>query len=218
LEASVARPGVPATGIATWTAAAALAVVTVYLGWRPYLVGDSAEGFAALVRAVSGAASWAAVLVGFVAQAIDGALGMAYGITATTFLKAVRRQRVHRKTRSRHVGELVLFGGFVDAAGGGGWGPVVTSTLPGSGTDPRTTIGSVNFAEFFLTLATGASFMFLVGAGPWPAIAGLVIGGLFAVPLAASLCRHLPARTRLLLVGILVTGLSLFNVLSAIAI
>ncbi|PBY19213.1 hypothetical protein CJT61_30770, partial [Pseudomonas aeruginosa] len=69
--------------------------------------------------------------VGFFAQVIDGALGMAYGITATTFLLS---------------------------AGGGGWGPVVTSSLIGSGSDPRTTIGSVNFAEFFLTIASATSF------------------------------------------------------------
>ena len=84
--------------------------------------------------------------------------------------------------------KLALFGGFVDSVGGGGWGPVVTSTLVGSGNDPRTTIGSVNFAEFFLTLATAASFHAASRLqGTWPVVAGLVVGGLFAAPFAALL-------------------------------
>lgn len=89
----------------------------------------------------------------------------------------------------------------------------MTSSLLGTGHDPRTTIGSVNFAEFFLTLTSGASFMFLVGAGPWPVVAGLVFGGLFAAPLAAVLCRRLSARTLLVIVGSLVTALSVYNLL-----
>lgn len=301
VEESIAHPAaMPAIGIATWTAGWVLTILIAYVGWRLYLMGGSADGFVALERALSGETFWTTVLVGFLAQVIDGALGMAYGVTATTFLlaggtspamasasvhiaeifttgisgmaharlgnvdrrlflrlllpgvtgavlgawvittvdgdalkpwvtgylvlmgvhilfKAVRR-RARSRPRLRHVGKLALFGGFVDAAGGGGWGPVVTSTLLGSGNDPRTTIGSVNFAEFFLTLATGASFLFLVGAGPWPVVAGLILGGWFAAPLAAVLCRHLPARTLLLLVGILVTGLGLFNLLDAIAV
>ena len=70
---------------------------------------------------------------------------------------------------------------FVDAAGGGGWGPVVTSSLLGSGSDPRTTIGSVNFAEFFLTISSATSFILLAGEpSTWMMVAGLVFGGLFA--------------------------------------
>ena len=101
-----------------------------------------------------------------------------------------------------------LFGGFVDAVGGGGWGPVVTSTLVGSGNDPRTTIGSVNFAEFFMTLATAASFTLLAVEGTWPVVAGLVIGGLFAAPFAALLCKAVSTRVLFISVGVLITALS----------
>ena len=104
----------------------------------------------------------------------------------------------------------------MDAAGGGGWGPVVTSSLLGSGNDPRTTIGSVNFAEFFLTLSSAATFALLVGAQTWPTIAGLVLGGMVAAPFAALLCRRLQPRALLLLVGLLISGLSLYNVIAAL--
>jgi uncharacterized membrane protein YfcA len=116
----------------------------------------------------------------------------------------------------RHAAKLGLFGGFVDAVGGGGWGPVVTSTLVGSGTDPRTTIGSVNFAEFFMTLATAASFTFLAVEGTWPVVAGLVCGGLIAAPFAALLCRHLSARTLFVSVGVLITALSCWSLYRSI--
>ena len=124
--------------------------------------------------------------------------------------KAFRRLRA-RQGEPRHVAKLALFGGFVDSVGGGGWGPVVTSTLVGSGNDPRTTIGSVNFAEFFVTLATAASFTLLAVEGTWPVVAGLVVGGLFAAPFAALLCKKLSPRVLLVSVGLLITLLSAFN-------
>jgi uncharacterized membrane protein YfcA len=130
--------------------------------------------------------------------------------------KAFRRLRQHTQ-EPRHVGKLAVFGGFVDAAGGGGWGPVVTTTLLSSGNDPRTTIGSVNFAEFFLALASATSFSLLVGASTWPVVAGLAFGGLFAAPFAALLCNKLHARVLLLLVGTLISILSLYNLYRALA-
>lgn len=237
---------------------------------------------------------WTTVLVGFLAQAVDGALGMAYGITSTTFLlstgvpPAVASAAVHiaeifttgvsglshwrfgnvnralfrsllwpgilggitgtyllshvdgktikpwiaaylllmglrllgkawgrlqmRREAPRHVGWLALFGGFIDAIGGGGWGPVVTTSLLGTGHTPHTTIGSVNAAEFFLTLVSGMSFAALVGVTSWEVIAGLMFGGIFAAPFAAWVCRKLPASTLLMVVGIVITCLSLFNI------
>jgi len=130
--------------------------------------------------------------------------------------KAFRQLRA-RSDEPAHVGKLAAFGGFVDAAGGGGWGPVVTSTLVGSGRDPRTTIGSVNFAEFFITVATAGSFTLLAAPGTWMLVAGLVVGGLFAAPFAALLCRHLRARALLITVGLLITSLSAWNLYRALA-
>lgn len=94
---------------------------------------------------------------------------------------------------------------------------MVTSSLLGSGSDPRTTIGSVNFAEFFLTISSATSFILLAGElNTWMLVAGLVFGGLFAAPFAAMLCKKLPARTLLTLVGTLITLISAFNIYMAL--
>jgi uncharacterized protein len=105
-------------------------------------------------------------------------------------------------------------GGFLDAVGGGGWGPLVTSTLMASGDNPRRTVGSANLAEFlakkrFGYLPDAAGFREL-----WRARPGLVIGGAIAAPLAGYLVRILPTRVMLTLVGIVVALLCLANVAS----
>jgi uncharacterized membrane protein YfcA len=103
---------------------------------------------------------------------------------------------------------LGLAGGFLDASGGGGWGPVVTSTLLGSGHAPRTTIGSVNTSEFAVTCAAAGAFAALIGIGHLEAVAGLIIGGVLAAPLAAHVVKLLPARILMAFVGLLVIALS----------
>jgi uncharacterized protein len=281
----------PVLNIAAGFTLAVIAALSIYLATR--------LNAQVVLETLHSGPFWGAVAVGLFAQAIDGALGMAYGVTATTFLlgagaspaaasasvhiaeifttgfsgvshlkygnvnkqlflrllvpgilgavlgalfitqfdgkalrpyvtaylllmglyilgKAFRTFRA-RSGEPKHVGKLAAFGGFVDAAGGGGWGPVVTSTLVGSGRDPRTTIGSVNFAEFFITVATAASFSLLAGSSIWVLVAGLVVGGLFAAPFAALLCRHLRARTLLIFVGVLITSLSAWNLYCALA-
>ena len=242
---------------------------------------------------------WTAVAVGLLAQIVDGALGMAYGVTSTTFLlstgvpPAAASASVHiaeifttgfsglshwklgnvngklfarllvpgvigavigaylvttidgdllkpwisayllllgfyivsKAFRAIHVrtepptfvAPLAVTGGFVDAVGGGGWGPVVTTSLLGTGHDPRTTIGSVNAAEFFLAIASGFSFALLGGFTHWTTIAGLVFGGLFAAPFAALLVKKLPTRALLIIVGVLITALSAWNLWKALA-
>lgn len=242
---------------------------------------------------------WTAVAVGLIAQTVDGALGMAYGITSSSFLlatgatPAVATAAVHiaevfttgvsgvahiklgnvnrhlflrlllpgmagaalgawlvssvdgtlikpfvaaylllmglyvlskaygrvkrRGAEPRHVAKLGLAGGFVDAVGGGGWGPVVTTTLVGTGQDPRTTIGSVNLAEFFLTFLSAGLFTLLVDGTPWVTVAGLVVGGLFAAPFAALLTRHLHTRVLLVLVGLVIVLISTYNLWQALA-
>ena len=128
--------------------------------------------------------------------------------------KAFRRMR-RAAHAPKHVAKLALFGGFVDTIGGGGWGPVVTTTLVGSGHDPRTTIGSVNFAEFFVTLATAATFILTIGIAGWLPIAGLALGGAIASPLAARLTGRIPARPLMITVGVLVILLSVRTIVLA---
>lgn len=231
------------------------------------------------------------VAVGFAAQIVDGAIGMAYGVTATSILLGsgippatasacvhasevfttgisgfshwklgnVKREIVWRlaipgmaggavgayiltvvpgevlkpyvslyllfmgiviiwKARRtveaddghslRHLGPLGVFGGFLDAVGGGGWGPIVTSTLVGRGGTPRYIIGSVNLAEFFVTAVITGTFLLTIGLELWPIIAGLVLGGAMAAPLAAMATRTIPARPMMFLVGAVIVILS----------
>jgi uncharacterized membrane protein YfcA len=290
----------PVLRAAVWAAALIMLGLLSFLAWRLFF-GDHGghSGFEIIEDTLHSPAFWSAVAVGFLAQVVDGALGMAYGITATSFLltagaspaaasasvhiaevfttglsgishaklgnvnkslflrlllpgmigailgavlittfdgevmkpfisayllimglyilrKAYRHVQQQRQ-EPKHVAKLAMFGGFVDAAGGGGWGPVVTSSLLGSGSDPRTTIGSVNFAEFFLTITSAASFILLAGEpSTWQMVAGLVLGGMFAAPFAALLCKHLPARVLMTIVGCLITAISAFNIFQAL--
>lgn len=277
---------------AIWLTALILVGAGLFLAGRFLVVNGDASG-EILISSLQSEAFWLAVLVGFLAQLIDGALGMAYGISATTFLLStgaspavasasvhiaevfttglsgiahirfgnVRRDlflrlllpgaigallgvlvvtqfdsdwlkglialyllimglyivcraiwgRLVFRQAMRHVGKLALFGGFVDASGGGGWGPVVTTSLMGSGHDPRTTIGSVNLAEFFITLVTAASFSLVVTSSPWVTVAGLVAGGLLAAPFAALVCKLVRPRPLMMVVGLLIVALSGWN-------
>lgn len=243
-------------------------------------------------------------LVGFVAQVVDGALGMAYGVVSTTVLlavgvspayasasvhaaemfttaasatshvahrnvdwklfwrlapagvaggclgayvltsfdgdvlrpwvtaylalmgiyilvRAIRPRRSRLAETAAVVAPLGVVGGFVDAAGGGGWGPVVTASLVGSGAPPRFVIGTVNTVEFFLTTAISAAFLVALLSGHWneaeglldhlAAVAGLVTGGLLAAPLAGFLVKKIPTKTLMILVGVLVSALATYQ-------
>lgn len=120
-----------------------------------------------------------------------------------------------------HVVPLGVVGGFLDASGGGGWGPIVTSTLLGRGHAPRYAIGSVNTAEFFVTVAISATFIWTMVTGRmsvegglasgFAALGGLVIGGLIAAPLAGYVTKFAPARLLLGAAAILVIGLSIWQ-------
>jgi hypothetical protein len=115
------------------------------------------------------------------------------------------------KTKTRVV-PLGLVGGFFDAIGGGGWGPIVTSTLVANGNHPRFAIGSVNSAEFFVTVAESVTFFAMIGGllfPHWEKIAGLMIGGVLAAPLAAWVCKKLPLKVLMIFVGLLIIGLSI---------
>lgn len=118
----------------------------------------------------------------------------------------------------RIVEPLGLVGGFLDAAGGGGWGPVVTSNLLVQGAAPRTTIGTVNTAEFFLTTTISATFISQLG---WKAFTiatvGLLIGGVLAAPLGAMLAKRIPAKRLMIMVGVILTLTSLFGLWRALA-
>ena len=118
-----------------------------------------------------------------------------------------------QKKKTKRLGILAIFGGFMDSIGGGGWGPIVTSTLMGQGRDPRYTIGSVNTAEFAIAFASGITFMLFDGIQGWQVIAGLILGGIIAAPIGAYFVNKIPRKPITILVGILLILLSL-NTLS----
>lgn len=126
----------------------------------------------------------------------------------------------HMPTAERQpkvVEPLGLVGGFLDAAGGGGWGPVVTSNLMVQGTSPRRTVGTVNTVEFFLTATVSAAFIYaLCWAAFTTATVGLLIGGVVAAPFGAILAKRVEARTLMLLVGLVLTATSLWNLYRAL--
>ena len=131
-----------------------------------------------------------------------------------TLLLGVRilsRAFVKRKTRQKvkKLGGLAWTGGFLDSFGGGGWGPLVTSTLIAKGKSPQYVIGSVSLTEFFVTLASAITFFSFIGLSHWMVIAGLIIGGVLAAPLGARLAGKLPARVMFVLVGMIVVIWSL---------
>jgi uncharacterized membrane protein YfcA len=110
---------------------------------------------------------------------------------------------------------LAFFGGLLDAIGGGGWGPIVTSTLVSNGHTPSTTIGSVNLTEFFVTIAQSVTFFFFLTNFNFKIILGLIIGGVLAAPLAAYLTKKLPSKILLLAVGIGVCFSSIRDLINA---
>ena len=239
------------------------------------------------------------IVVGFVAQLIDGSLGMAYGVSSNTFLlslglppasasasvhfaevfttgisgashwrfgnvdwnlvkrlalpgvlggvigatilskvpgevirpylsvylaiigvyilwKAFRRRRPRqREDAPRHISILGIAGGFFDAIGGGGWGPIVTTSLIAHGNSPRRTVGSVSLSEFAVTLAESITFLLTLGMMNWEIVAGLLIGGVLAAPFGAYIVRRMPARVLMSVIGVLIILLSARTLLLA---
>ena len=130
--------------------------------------------------------------------------------------KALRQRQPRPRQAGAYVYPLGFCGGFLDAVGGGGWGPVVTSTMVATGHDVKKTIGTVNMAEFLVTVAQTTAFAVLMVEFTQYLyiIGGLLIGGMLAAPLAASLCKKLPLRPLMVLIGGLIVILNLYNLLA----
>ncbi len=174
---------------------------------------------------------WWLVIPGVIG-AVSGALllvyfgnkyeSITYGVLATyTMIMgfslvriAIRKKIPNRK--SKNTGFLGFAGGFLDAFGGGGWGPIVTSTLLSRGKKSKYVIGTVSLAEFFVTMAASITFFVSIGVSHWYVIAGLIFGGALAAPIAAKLAGKLPQKTALLIVAFLVIVFSVRMLLKII--
>jgi uncharacterized membrane protein YfcA len=143
---------------------------------------------------------------------------MAYLALIGLFLlyRAVRMNVEPRFEDPKTTRPLALVGGFLDAAGGGGWGPVVTSNLLVQGGEPRKTVGTVNSAEFLLALTVSLTFLMTLGAQAFTiATIGLIIGGVAAAPLGAIFAKRIRPRMLLLAVSIVLIATSVYSIANA---
>jgi hypothetical protein len=163
-----------------------------------------------------GGALGAYVLAKSPAEAIQPLINAYLFVMGWIILRKALRRVEPSPEAARHVALLGLSGGFLDAAGGGGWGPIVTTTLVGQGATPRFAIGSTNLAEFFVTTTISATFVATIGLELWPIIAGLILGGVLAAPVAAYVTQKLPDRPLMILVGVIIVLLSFRGLLQSI--
>ena len=137
------------------------------------------------------------------------AVGVYLLVRGLMFPPQVRKPRI--------VEPLGLVGGFMDAAGGGGWGPIVTSNLLVQGVEPRKVVGTVNSVEFFLTLTVSATFIARLGLNDFAtATVGLLIGGVMAAPFGAVMAKRIPTKVMLILVGVVLTITSTYGFVRAV--
>lgn len=161
---------------------------------------------------VIGGVCGAYVLVDLLPKEFVRPLVTAYllGMAALIFERMLRRRARAARIPAAPLG---FAGGFLDAIGGGGWGPMVASSLLASGDEPRRSVGTANAAEFFIAASISATFLATVDfAELWRDVLAIVIGGIAAAPLSGWLVRIMPPRVAMILVAGVVLCLSLYNV------
>ncbi|GFE75964.1 MULTISPECIES: sulfite exporter TauE/SafE family protein [Novosphingobium] len=161
------------------------------------------------------------VLGAYALSNIDASLARPYimlyltGIGVYLLIKAIRMSKP-RFEDPRMTRPLALAGGFLDAAGGGGWGPVVTSNLLVQGGDPAKVIGTVNTAEFLLAMSISISFIATLGFSAFGAATiGMIVGGVAAAPFGALLAKRVPPRVLLFAVALVLIATSVFSIAKA---
>ena len=160
-----------------------------------------------LLPGVAGAAVGAYLLASVDGDAIKPWIALYLVLVGCVILLKAFRDFPPRRVTT-HLAPLGFFGALIDAIGGGGWGPVVSSNLLARGNEFRVTVGSVNAVEFFVTLTASVVFLLTLGLSHWSIIAGLAVGGIAAAPLGAWLVRRVRPRPMLIVVGLVVIGLS----------
>lgn len=122
------------------------------------------------------------------------------------------RNKPKAQIRVKRAEGLALIGGFLDAVGGGGWGPVVTSNIINQGMDPKETIGTVNTTEFFVAFFSTGVFLIFGGIDSWQIVLGLVLGGIIAAPMGAYMAHKINKRFLMIMVGIVVILVSAYTI------
>ena len=139
---------------------------------------------------------------------------LGFVILAKAYQSKVKRTRKDGKIKK--ISLLGLFGGFVDAVGGGGWGSIVLSSLIAGGRNARFSLGTVKITRFFVALMSSLTFITMLNGAHWEAVAGLVIGSALASPIAAKVSNKISAKTIMVSVGILVILVSLRSIINFI--
>ena len=131
-------------------------------------------------------------------------------VMGIVILRKVKRKQAPKFNReSKTLPALATAGGFADAVGGGGWGPIVNSTLLSKGKIARYAIGTGNFVEFFVSLASASTFLFFVKELSLAPVLGLILGGIVAAPFAAYICKLIKPKYLMIAVGVLIILLSI---------
>lgn len=131
-------------------------------------------------------------------------------VMGIVILRKVKKKHAPKfNTNSKSLPVLASSGGFADAVGGGGWGPIVNSTLLSKGKIARYAIGTGNFVEFFVSLASASTFLFFVKELSLAPVLGLILGGIIAAPFAAYICKLVKPKFLMIAVGLLIIGLSI---------
>ena len=167
-----------------------------------------------LLPGIAGSVSGALLLVHFgetYASYIKPILAVYLLILGLRIITKAFRKASQTRKKVKNAGWLAGAGGFLDSFGGGGWGPLVTSTLIANGRTPQFVIGTVSLVEFFVTFASAFTFFTMRGLSHWQIVAGLIVGGVAAAPIAAKLAGRLPTRWMFVGVGLIVIIWSLWT-------
>jgi uncharacterized protein len=134
-------------------------------------------------------------------------------------IKFVRKKELldaeYDRPRVRHLMPLGFFAAFIDAIGGGGWGPITTPTLVLRNANPQHVIGSVNLAEFFIAFSIATTFLLSLPHIELAIVLPMIAAGIIAAPLGALITKRLPVRTIGIVVGIIIILLSLRTILTS---
>lgn len=121
-----------------------------------------------------------------------------------------------KKVQLKHIEILAICGGFFDAIGGGGWGPIVTSNIIKQGKSPKKAIGTVNTTEFFIAFTSTGIFLFFIGIDSWKIIIGLAIGGTLAAPIGAYIVRFITPKILMLIISITIIIVQSYTIIKTI--
>jgi uncharacterized membrane protein YfcA len=203
------------TGVAPAPASAAVHLAEVFTGgasgWSHWRLGNVDQSlFRRLVLPGVLGGAIGAFAVGIAPDNLIKPVVAVYMLLMGLILLIKAARGLSHRADGNHIGVLGFIGGLVDSFGGG-WGPVVTSTLLAKGHQPRLAIGTTNLVEFFVAIVQSAVFFAILDFGYLHIVLALVLGGVAAAPIAATLTKVMPARALVFTVGCMVSVLSVRN-------